>query len=231
MAAYLKIQTELKSIRLYRKTVKRVVTRLKKACRTRWLSLEASVNAVKDDYEAVLQTLYTYEKTDATASGLLKKMRSLKFIGGIYILNALLPVLGELSRRFQKGSLSFAAILPTINMTKDNLQSLLENETPMENLRQNIDSVTEMCADIKLNQKDATELQSLFRKYTAALIENIDRRFADSSKVLAAFSIFDPVAMPDTAVELKVYGNPQIETLSQHYFKDNQDKSDRLKAQ
>ena len=231
MAAYLKMQTELKSIRLNRKTVKRVVKRLKKACRTRWLSLEASVKAVKDDYEAVLQTLSKFENTDATASGLLKKMRSLKFIGAIYILNTLLPILGDLSRRFQKGSVSFAAILPAINMTKDSLQSVLENDTPMENLRQDIDSFTDMCADIKMNQKEAKELESLMEKYTQALIDNIDRRFQDSSEVLAAFSIFDPVVMPDTTEELKVYGNQQIDTLSKHYFKDNQDKSERLKAQ
>lgn len=149
MATYLKIQTELKSIRLNRKTVKKVVRRLKKACRTRWLSLEASVRAFKDDYEAILQTLSKFEKTDATVSGLMKKIRCLKFIGTIYILNALLPILGDLSRRFQKGSVSFAAILPAINMTKGSLQSLLENDTPMENLRQDIESFTDMCADIK----------------------------------------------------------------------------------
>ena len=231
MSAYLKIQTELKSIQLNRKTVKRVVKRLKKACRTRWLSLEAAVTAVKEDYEAILQTLSKFEKTDATAAGLLKKMRTLKFIGGIYILHSVLQVIGELSRRFQKGSFSFAAVLPAIHMTKDNLQSILEDETPIEDLRKDIDSFTDMCADIRLSQRDAIELQSLFRNYTTALINNIDRRFEDSSEVLTAFSIFDPDAMPNTTAELKVYGNQQLETLSHHYFKDNQDKIDRLKAQ
>ena len=231
MSAYLKIQTELKVIRLNRQTVKRVVKRLKKACRTRWLSLEAAVKAVKDDYEALLQTLSKFEKQDATASGLLKKMRTLKFIGAVYILNSVLPAIGELSRRFQKGSFSFAAILPTINMTKDSLQTILQDETPIQELQQDIDSLTDMCADIRLNQRDATELQSLFRNYITALINNIERRFEDSSPVLAAFSIFDPNVMPETTEELKVYGNQQLETLSNHYFKDNQDKINRLKAQ
>ena len=91
----------------------------------------------------------------------------------------------------------------------------------MENLSQDIDSLTDMCAEIKLNKRDTTKLQSLYQKYTTALTENIE----DSSEVLAAFCIFDPVA-----TELKVYGNPQIETLSGHYYPNNQDKCDRLKA-
>ena len=50
-------------------------------------------------------------------------------------------------KKVQKGSVSFAAILPAINMTKNILQSLLENDTPMENLRQDRESFTDMCAD------------------------------------------------------------------------------------
>ena len=231
MSAYLKLQTELKSIKLNKITVKKVVKRLKKACRTRWLSLGASVAAVKEDYEAIMQTLALFENSDATASGLLKKLRSLKFIGTIYILSEVLPVLGQLSKTFQKGSVSFAAILPAVNMTKDSLQSLLENETPIEKLQTDIDSFTDMCAEIKMNQKDASEIQSLFKNYTTALIQNIDRRFTDNSDVLAAFSVFDPVALPDNAPELKVYGETQMVTICHHYFKDNEDKHDRLMAQ
>ena len=88
-----------------------------------------------------------------------------------------------------------------------------------------------MCADIKINQKEIKELESLMQKYTTALVDNIDRRFEDSSEVLAAFNVFDPVTMPHTTAELKVYGNQQIDILSKHYFVDNQDKCERLKAQ
>lgn len=231
MAAYLKIQTQLKSIRLEGKGVKRVIKRLKKACRTRWLSLEASVKAVHEDYEAVLQTLAQFEQKDATASGLFRKMKSLKFLGVIYIMREVLPVLGDLSRRFQKGSLNFAAILPAINMTKDRLQNLSEDETPLNNLRNDIDSFTDMCADIKMNKNDGQQLQSVFSKYVVALVSNIDNRFSDSSEVLTAFNIFNPTAVPDSAAEMRTYGNQQIDILSNHYFSENQDRSDKLKAQ
>ena len=73
-------------------------------------------------------------------------------------------------------------------MSKDTL-SLLENDTPMENLRQDIDPFTDMCADIKINQKETKELVSLMQRYTSTLFVNIDRRFEYSSEVLAAFSV------------------------------------------
>ena len=73
MAKYLKTQLALKKVNLSKSTTKTVASKLKKACRTRWLSLEASVKAVFQDYEAVLQTLDYFENSDATASGLLKK--------------------------------------------------------------------------------------------------------------------------------------------------------------
>ena len=69
------------------------------------------------------------------------------------------------------------------------------------------------------------------QKYTTALVDNTDRRFEDSSEVLGAFSVFDPVIMQDTTAELKVYGNQQIDILSKHYFADNQDKCERLEAE
>ncbi|XP_052784628.1 zinc finger protein 862-like [Mya arenaria] len=231
MAAYLKIQTQLKSVRLEGKAVKGVTKRLKKACHTRWLSFEASVKAVHEDYEAVLQTLAHFQESDAIASGLLTKMKKLKFIGVIYILRDILPILGDLSRRFQKGYLSFAAIVPAINMTKDRLHNLVADAKPMESLSRDIESFTDMCAEIKMNQNDAKELHTLFEKYVSALVENIDNRFTDSSPVLEAFNVFDPMLVPDSGVEMRSYGHGQIEVLSNHYFKENPDKSDRLKAE
>ena len=72
MAAYMKTQMELKSILLDNHSRKKVVKHLKKACRTRWLSLDASVNAAHFDLEAFLQTLVLFEEKDATAHGLLR---------------------------------------------------------------------------------------------------------------------------------------------------------------
>ena len=89
--------SELKPILLDNHGRKKVVKHLKKACRTRWLSLDASVNAARFDLEAFLQTLVLFEKKDATAHGVLRPMWCM-FLGTIYILNDILPILSGLSR-------------------------------------------------------------------------------------------------------------------------------------
>ena len=53
---------------------------LKTACKTRWLSFDASVQAVFEEYIPIVQILNKLE-ADATACGLLKKMNSVVFVG------------------------------------------------------------------------------------------------------------------------------------------------------
>lgn len=231
MAVYLKTQTELKEINLGEKASKIVSKRLRKACRTRWLSLEASVKAVHGDYEAILQTLSILDKSgDAAATGLLKRMKSIKFLGSLYILRDILPVLSNLSKHFQKDSLNFSTIRPSINHAKDKLRSLLDEETPMKSLQADIDSFTDMCAEIKLSDKELKELQSLFTKYVESLISNIDRRFEDSSDILSAFAIFDPLSIPlNTEVGFKEYGVTQVRVIADHFYQEMTD-DNKLRA-
>ena len=51
---------------------KRLTKKVKKACRTRWLSMNNSSQSVNDDYVAIMQTLRVLND-DPTALGLLKK--------------------------------------------------------------------------------------------------------------------------------------------------------------
>ncbi|CAG2239555.1 unnamed protein product [Mytilus edulis] len=219
MAVYLKTQKQLKEISMGEKATKIVSKRLKKACRTRWLSLEASVRAVHGDYEAILHTLSILDQSrDAAATGLMKKMKSIKFLGTLYIMRDILPVLADLSKHFQKDSLLIFLISASINLAKDKLKKLLEEETPMQSLQTDIDSFSDMCAEIKLNNKELKELQSLFEKYVNALINNITRRFEDSSDVLAALGIFYPLSVPlQNQPGFKEYGIAQINILADHF--------------
>ena len=71
--------------------------------------------------------------------------------------------------------------MPSINRTKDKFIDLLEDNAPIERLSKDVDSLTDVCSDIKMNPRKAKELENLFANYKAALIENIDRRFCESS--------------------------------------------------
>ena len=56
--------------------------------------------------------------------GLLKNIRSGKFIATLYVLNSVLPHLAYLSLAFQKGKVNFGHIEPALQCTKDALKDL-----------------------------------------------------------------------------------------------------------
>lgn len=141
------------------------------------------------DFEPILETLAMLQETQVTANGLLRRMKSLKFLGTIYILSDILPVLSELSWHFQKGSLNFAAILPALNLCKIKLTGLKETDSPLQKQSQGIDTLTDMSCEIKYNQKEAKELENLLHRYTDTSISNLDKRFSEISAILAALLI------------------------------------------
>ena len=114
---FIEVQTELKDVALTERAKKIVGKKIRKACQTRWLSLEQRVNNV---FETSATSLHTFQelKKDALAAGLLKEMKTVKFLGTIYILKEVVPFLTTLSKRFQAGALNFSHAGPPINHTK-----------------------------------------------------------------------------------------------------------------
>ena len=95
-AMYLKVQINMKYLVLSDTSKKVVAKKFKKACQTRWLSFDAATRAIHDDFLALQQTLRQHKDNDAVACGLLSKINSSKFIGTIYILKVILPVVASL---------------------------------------------------------------------------------------------------------------------------------------
>lgn len=68
------------------------------------------------------------EPTGPAADGLLKRMKKVKFIGTIYILHDVLPVLSQLSKSFQQGNVNFSHLLLAIKATHAKLNRLKEDK-------------------------------------------------------------------------------------------------------
>lgn len=85
--------------------------------------------------DAVFGTLQALEKEDTLACGLLSKMHKPKFVGCIYIFQHVLPILNQLSKIFQTGSVSFSHIGPAIEQAKQKLQSVSSEATPVKQLQ------------------------------------------------------------------------------------------------
>jgi len=109
-----------------------------------------------------------------------------KFIGAVYILKWVLPILANLSKSFQKGAINYAYIKPSINYSNDRLNDTTISEEPIKQLKQDLsgggclESLELVCTE-----GIAKDLQGLLQKYISALVKNIDKRFKSSLPVLS----------------------------------------------
>ena len=78
--------------------------------------MEKAIDDVYHDFFSLTQTLRLLsEDGDSMATGLLQQVGNIKFLSAVYLLHQVLPLLAHLSKVFQAGSVSFAAIGPAIN--------------------------------------------------------------------------------------------------------------------
>ena len=235
LAVLLKMQIEIKkkcSLQLKEKSKQLLVKRMKKACSTRWLSFDRSVAALYQEYEAVLHTLKALDEDGcATAHGLFNRLKEGKFLGVLFILKDVLPILSHLSKVLQGGSVAFSQVVPLINATKASLEELLETNSPVQKFLAVLESYTNICEDIKVSAAQQQQLYHLQEKYITSLVANVEARFASSSPLLAALKIFDPLTVPETSgLGFNVYGNRDIATLAQHFFQADNDASQKTRS-
>lgn len=229
MAAYVKVQQELHALTLSDKAKKVVSKKLKKATRTRWLSLNNCISGLYQDYLALVQTFRSMEK-DPTAYGLQKKIDNVKFLGAVYILHAVLPCLASLSKAFQKGNVHFAAIAPSISYTLDTLDILVEKKECINTLKNDISPSGRLSlCGFEITPAQEQQMANLFQKYVITLKSNINRRFEDSLPVITAFQIFDPTSVPPRSdPSFTDYGKMFSTTLANHFFLSAEDRCETL---
>ena len=177
-------------------------------------------------------TLSLQEIDDATAVGLISKLKSVKFLGALYILNAILPVLSSLSKQFQAGTFHFSMIRPTVNRAVSTLADLKETSEPLEKLQSDMDSFANISDDLKLGKNTGKQLETLLAKYVDVLSSNIMDRLGSSPKVIEAYAIFDPHLLPPSEDDsFKEYGEAEIGVIANHFFPGSEDKTTKLLCQ
>lgn len=226
-SAFVKVCKNLQQIQVpqnpekERKLSRRLAVKIQKACRTRWLSTGQSVASVCRNLVAIMLTLRQFKEQDATAQGLLTRMNNTKFVGTMFILNAVLPQLNILSKLFQKDHTCYMSIQPALQATKAYLTSI-RCELDIVNKLQSAIQPDGMYAqlELRLTEKDQVPsfLKGLLSSYTTALEKNLDRRFSDASPVLQAFSVFDPTILPKaTDQDFTGYGVKEVEIMSKQF--------------
>ena len=195
---------------------------MKKACRTRWLSLHAGVDAVYDEYEGIVKTLQEIQfdrSSGSLAIGLLKKIKDHEFLGTLYLLKCMLPNISALSKTFQTGSLNFSRIIPSINRCKTKIQEIEQNGKVWDELEKDLGGRLRSL-NITLTDIQERRIKSLVGKYANSICQNIAARFpSNSCEILTAFSIFDVDLLPTrSSPAFSVYGNEEISCLGKQFF-------------
>ena len=130
---------KVKSLNLSRQGNKKIKTRIQKAYRTRWLSTNRAIEGVYEDFEALTTVSKSFkEDGDATATGLLKQLGNIKFVGAVYLLHDVLPVLSHISKVFQEGEISFGCIAPAIEYTLEKLDDIASEMKHLSRLKEDI---------------------------------------------------------------------------------------------
>ena len=213
-------------------TKEAVAKKVRKVRRTRWLSLEQSVQSAYKRYIALLHTFQELQ-ADAFALGLNKKVRTRKFLGTLFILKEVLPHLSTLSKTFKNGTLNFARIEPAVQFTQFRSQKIKTSMSPIKEFGQELTAGGKFeSLKIVLSTSDRRGLETLLGRYIESLKSNIQELFGDCLGILKSFSIFNPLMLPSPeSDEFKGYGERSIITLADHFHDRNELEKEKLQAE
>ena len=206
------------------KSKEKLATKVQKACRTRQLSLDKSVESVCLNLPALLQTLRWYQNKDSnpTAIGLLEKLKKPNFIGVLYVLKGVLPCSRLLVRCFKRASYLFLVFLLPSKHLKIRLTGLFKKKITVKEFRKETTTGKLAFPEFSEDKIEATEakMYDLCSQYVTALTDNIDQRFQHSLAVVSSFLIFDPLSVPIAYCKPRVckYGQNDIQTLANHFL-------------
>ena len=227
MAVFMKTQLNLCNLELLPNVKRKMAKKIKKACKTWWLSTDSAVKSAVENYPAIIQTLLKLEEKCATSAGLLRHMNTPKFLSTLYLLHAVLPKLSDISKAFQRSVVNFSHMKPCLDSAKAALKALQTSQSPVDDFKSAAEKLTELgLLDFEVPDIVIQEMKTMLVNYTDALIRNVD----DCLPVVTALSIFDPVLMPSVG-DFRSYGLAEIELVAKHFFPGQDDQQERVKAE
>ena len=188
--------------------------RLKARSNTRWLSGQAAGIAMKSEINAIWMSLTHFATSgggDASADGILRKLRCKRFVKSLYIYCQAVNIMNIMNKTFQVGELNFSMLKPAVDACKAGLEKIMRDDSALKELQECWSERFE--ADLgQLNEADALSMSALTKRYIKKLVASLDTRFPDHD-ILTLFGVFDPADIPDTVEERADYGDSQIDKL------------------
>ena len=185
----------------------------------RWVSSQhRALHALYTNYTATVEHLDSIavngSKDSAKACGLVRKLKSSKFITFLHFMLDLTNIIVPLSLTFQKNDLIVIDVLPIIETA---MLSLQEMKGRPGHCVSSIVPGFEF-AGVMLAHSIEPELQELHVTILDTAMTQIDKRFnALQVSPLSDFSVLDYRLWPLDTKELASYGNKNIDNLIQHF--------------
>ncbi|XP_043930319.1 zinc finger and BTB domain-containing protein 25 isoform X2 [Protopterus annectens] len=229
---YLEELLEMKGLGFTSKKVKEFVHRkLLQTCRARQCLLVASAEGICNDYSILLKILSDFQNSSRNASNLLRKLQSVMFIGSVYILREVYPILLTLTNIFQKGKVNFTTMESSVNYSVHQLNEVVNSKRPLVKLKN--DLMPNGCLSytkMTLDTQQEGELNRLLEAHVSAIKRNISSRLDSCLPLLSAFSIFNPLLVPSIdSPNFFEYGHQEIMVLSNHFYRRDEKKDAKIK--
>lgn len=150
------------------------------------------------------------ESNDPIANGLVKQISSYTFLAVTHLLYDVLNELTRLSKVFQKDSLDYSVITPSVNATIATISSMKSNPGPA--LKEFLDHIV-TSGDIaeghtlRVSTSDPQTFERLRQSFLAEVVVSL----------ISAMSILDPQNLPNDEDELSTYGSTQLAVLVNHF--------------
>ena len=184
----------------------------------RWLSFFNAVGAVKRTFKSLIVYFdqEVAEHNDPIAKGLVTQISSYSFLAITHMLYDVLSELTRLSKIFQKESLDFSIIGPSVDATIASISS-----TPGPVLTEFIEQAETNGVFVEghtltVSLSDKQKFKKLQESFVADIVSNLRARFPQTS-VLLAMSVLDPQHLPQDSAKLPTYGNSQLDVLIKHF--------------
>jgi len=215
-------------------------SKLLEPCSTRWLSVERSVQRLKECFISVVLSLEREgsERSEAKAIGLSRLVAEYRFVCTMLLLCDTLPHVTHLSKCFQIEAVDYSIIPAMLSSTITSLEKLITTDgINLASLQTYLEGLEKANISIvkQHNLGEVYFLEQIRKPYLKQLIDNLKNRFEDKS-IISAFDIFDPKKMPQKQIDhsmesqsthsdteeqdcdaFMTYGNNHVTNLSQQY--------------
>ncbi|KAL8577180.1 hypothetical protein ACOMHN_047948 [Nucella lapillus] len=210
-------------LRELKELMKMQVRKFKRPTNVRWLSLHESVKAVYSAWGCLCLALEheaASKNTDggAKARGILKVVKTYKFIGVICLLCDILSTLTRCSKVFQKDNICIQQVEDMLSATSTTLEDLAKH--PGSVLQDFFTQVAD-CGEFQGITVTGSEdtVKRIARDFVREIKQEMAKRFpANDMTVLKDLAtVLDPSHLPHTQEELREHGKEALERLLTRY--------------